>query len=69
MTVEAHMLNELMVGYEVWTNVMQLIIIILGSGSSPPQTPPQTDNNYKKNESVTNDSLSTLRNLRWMSAS
>ena len=34
--------------------------IILGRGSAvtdnaPPQTPPRTDNNYKKNESVTND--------------
>jgi len=48
---------------------MQLIIIILGRGSAPPQTPPRTDNNYKKNESVPNDSLSPLRNLRWMSAS
>ena len=37
---------------------MQLIIIILGRGSAPAQTPPRTDNNYKKNESVTNDSLS-----------
>jgi len=50
---------------------MQLIII-LGRGSAPPQTPPRTDNNYKnfkKNESVTNDSLSPLRNLWWMSTS
>jgi len=42
-------------------------------GSVPPQTPRQNDNNYKKNESVTNDSLSPLvnavRDLRWMSAS
>ena len=46
---------------------MQLIIIIiLGRGSAPPQTPPRTYNNYKKNESVTNDSLSPLRNLRWI---
>ena len=48
---------------------MQLIIIILGRGSAPPQTSPRTDNNYKKNESVTNDSLSLLHNLQWMSAS
>jgi len=48
---------------------MQLIIIILWRGSAPRQTPPQNDNNYKNKESVTNDSLSPLRNLWWMSAS
>jgi len=35
------MSNVLMAGYEVYKNVMQLIIIILGRGSAPPQTHPE----------------------------